>query len=382
MKIISIVGARPQFIKLYSLSKQLRIKCKEIIVHTGQHYDIEMSSKFFEDLGIPSPDYNLGVGSGTHCYQISEIVKRVEKVLVDEKPHLVIVYGDTNSTLAGALAATKLCIPVAHIEAGLRSYNKKMPEEVNRVLTDHCSSFLFCPTENAVKNLQREGFKNIINGGKLINVNQCESSIVDNQLPIVFNVGDTMYDALLMSLKNAEKKSKILKHLNLKSKEYYLATIHRAENTDDIQNLRNIFEALVEISKNMRVIVPLHPRTKKIIDSQNLLTSISYSSLKIIDPVSYFDMLMLEKNANMILTDSGGVQKEAYMLKVPCITLRNETEWVETVEDKWNSLVGTQKESIINAINNFNPIKAQKFAFGDGKASLKIVKILKQLIAD
>ncbi len=346
---------------------------QEILIHTGQHYDYEMSQTFFDQLGLKKPDYHLGVGSGTHGYQTGEMIKGIEEVLIKEKPNIVIVYGDTNSTLAGALAGAKLYIPVAHVEAGLRSYNKKMPEEINRVLTDHCSTILFCPTETAVENLRKEGFNNIINDGKLINSN----FPLDFHLyspPIVINVGDVMYDAMLMCLKIAEKQSNVLQRFSLEPKKYVLATIHRAENTDNSENLKNIFLALSEISKEIPVIVPLHPRTKKLLPS--ISSNLNY--LNIIEAVSYFDMLILEKNAKVVLTDSGGVQKEAYWLKVPCITLREETEWVETVGTGWNLLVGCDPTRIVQAALEARPGADSVWPYGDGRAGERICLFLKR----
>ncbi|MEW6685269.1 MAG: UDP-N-acetyl glucosamine 2-epimerase [Candidatus Edwardsbacteria bacterium] len=387
MKIVSVVGARPQFIKVAPLYREFSKKnnVRHIIVHTGQHYDYLMSKVFFDELGIPEPDYSLEVGSGIHGWQTGEMLKRIEEVLLQEKPDCVIVYGDTNSTLAGALAAAKLHIPVAHIEAGLRSYDKYMPEEIDRVLTDHISSILFCPTETAVRNLQKEGFNGIVNNGKLIDdslnllhPSYPSSSALDILAPVIINVGDIMYDALLICFEIAEEKSNILSTYNLSPKSYYLATVHRAENTDNEENLKNIFEALVEIGKEKPVIVPLHPRTRKVLESLNFLLPTSYSLLRIINPVSYFDMLLLEKNACKILTDSGGVQKEAYLLEVPCVTLRNDSEWVEIVENKWNIIVGASGKKIINATINASPITfhTSQDTFGKGDTARKVVKIL------
>jgi len=294
MKVASIVGARPNFIKLAPLSKEIRNHFDEVIIHTGQHYDYEMDKVFFEQLRIPEPDYHLGVGSGTHGYQTGEMLKRIENVLINEKPDLVMVYGDTNTTLAGALAAVKLNIPLAHVEAGLRCYDKKMPEEINRVLTDHCSDLLFCPTKRAVENLKREG---ITEG--------------------VYLTGDVMVDAIKQNITIAENVSTILNDLNVKPKDYYLVTVHRAENTDNINRLKNIVDALCEIHDN--VIFPCHPRTEKALKKFGLWDKLK-RSVNVIKPVGYLDMLVLEKNAKKIITDSGGVQKEAYIFKVPCIT--------------------------------------------------------------
>jgi len=350
MKIASIVGVRPNFIKIAPVSKELRKEFDEVLIHTGQHYDYEMNRIFFNELNIPEPDYHLGVGSGSHSYQTGEMLKRIEKVLIKEKPDIVLVYGDTNSTLAGALAAVKLHIKVGHVEAGLRSFDRKMPEEINRVLTDHCSDLLFCPTKTAVENLKSEG---IIGG--------------------VYLTGDVMVDALKENINIAEKKSKILKKLNLKRKSYYLATIHRAENTDNFNRLKNIVDAFCKIEN---LVFPCHPRTERSLKKFGLWDMLQ-STVNIIKPVGYLDMLVLEKNAYKILTDSGGVQKEAYILKVPCITLRENTEWVETVEDGWNILVGANWEMIIRIIKEFNPNGEQRNVFGDGKASKNIVDIIK-----
>ncbi len=385
MKLISVVGARPQFIKLAPLVQAIRgqknsnkkPKVNHIIIHTGQHYDYEMNKIFFTELDIPEPEYNLEVGSGFHGWQTGEMIKRLEPILMKEKPALTIVYGDTNSTLAGALAAVKLQIPIVHIEAGLRSYNRKMPEEINRILTDHCSDILFCPTENGVKNLKKEGYTNIINDGKLINPSFSTSQMCYNKFPVVVNVGDIMYDATLISLKIAEKKSDILKQLKRISKQYFLVTIHRAENTDNKRKLKNILDALIEIGKCYPVVFPVHPRTKKTLKNFNLLPS-NYANIHLIDPVSYFDMLTLEKNARKILTDSGGIQKEAYFLGVPCITLRNETEWIETVKSGNNVIVGTNRKNIVRVALHSSPVPKymSRFLYGDGQTAQNILKYL------
>ncbi len=326
MKIISVVGARPQFIKLSALSRELRKRDQEIILHTGQHYDEELSKVFFSELSIPEPDYNLGIGSAEHGDQTGRMLKGIEEVLLFERPDWVIVYGDTNSTLAGALAAAKQNIPVAHVEAGLRSFKKSMPEEINRVLTDQLSSLLFCPTKTSVQNLKKEG---ITKGVHL--------------------VGDVMYDSLRQHIKRAEKISGIMKELKLSKKAFFLATIHRAENTDVEDNLRKIAEILCGLEK--KTVFPVHPRTRRSLSDSNLLGDLeSKPHLLMIDPVSYLDMLVLEKNASCVLTDSGGVQKEACFLKTPCLTLREETEWVETVESDWNELVGLDRERLDRSV--------------------------------
>lgn len=379
LKIANIVGARPQFIKLAPILKAIEEHNKskpdkiinEILIHTGEHYDYEMSGVFFDELGLKSPDYHLGVGSGTHGSQTGEILKRIEAVLIEEKPDVVIVYGDTNSTLAGALAAAKLHIPVAHVEAGLRSFNKRMPEEVNRILTDHVSDFLFCPTKTAVENLKREGFTNIINSGELFEYCPDHSELFST-FPLVINVGDVMYDAVLLYLELAEKKSQILSDLILRPKEYALATIHRAENTDQPQRLKAIFAGLEAVAQNgLPVVLPLHPRTRKQAEAQGL----SFNGVRVLEPVSYLDMLILEKNARVILTDSGGVQKEAFFFRVPCITLREETEWVETMEAGWNVIVGSSPELITSASLEGRRGKEGVWPYGDGRAAKWIVRL-------
>jgi UDP-GlcNAc3NAcA epimerase len=366
MKIITIVGARPQFIKTAAVHRIIQEfnnrkgRIRGILVHTGQHYDYLMDQVFFEELKLPKPDYHLGVGSGSHAKQTGRMLERIETVLEKERPQVVLVYGDTNSTLAGALAAAKLNIPVAHVEAGLRSYNPAMPEEINRLLTDHLSTFLFCPTAQAVRNLWKEGIK-------------------DGRARIVKNVGDVMYDSILYYLKLAEKKSTILKGLGLLAPNYYLATLHRAENTDNPKRLKSILKALNEIGKNIPVVLPLHPRTKKMI--RVYFPFSEFKHILFIDPASYLDMIKLEKYAKAILTDSGGVQKEAYWLSVPCFTLRDETEWVETIQSGWNVLVGTGMKKIVKEVSDLERrrryLKGNEI-FGDGKASQKIIQILRK----
>jgi UDP-N-acetylglucosamine 2-epimerase len=375
MKIVTIVGARPQFIKVAAVRRAIlsfnrsrsreKEKISEILVHTGQHYDTLMDKVFFEELSLPRPDYHLGVGSGSHAVQTGKMLECIERVVGKEKPEIAIVFGDTNSTLAGALAAAKLNIPVAHVEAGLRSYRRSMPEEINRLLTDHVSTVLFCPTVQAVRNLSKEGIRN-------------------GEKTVVKNVGDVMYDSILFYSQIAETKSTILHDLNLfnpqsaiRNPQYYLATLHRAENTDNPERLKSILRALKEIGKDFPVVLPLHPRTKKMIEVHRLLTETQ--GIKLIAPLSYFDMLRLEKNAKAILTDSGGVQKEAYWFRVPCITLRDETEWMETIRSGWNVLVGTESDRIVKEAK---PKKGKRLPpsktgiFGDGKASEKIVQVL------
>ncbi len=358
MKILSIVGARPQFIKAALVSRKLREKgVNEIFVHVGQHYDFNMSDIFFQELNLPKPDYYLGVGSGTHGEQTGKMLMEIEKVLLKEKPDFILVYGDTNTTLAGALAAVKLHISVAHIEAGLRSFNRKMPEEINRVLTDHCSDILFAPTDKAVENLKKEG---ITKG--------------------VYKIGDVMFD-IALEVKNRVNEEKILTKYNLKSKDFILVTIHRAENTDNNENLKNIWSALKDIANSgIKLFFPIHPRTKKVLENYSLVNKIP-ENLIITEPVSYFEMVVLEGNAKVIITDSGGVQKEGYFFKTPCIIPRNETEWIELVETGWNKVVGTKKENIIKeALKTYNEDTSNKKwidFYGGGKASEGIVEVLK-----
>ena len=323
MKVCSIVGARPQFIKAAVVSRALRKVASEILIHTGQHYDHDMSAVFFQELEMPAPDYNLGIGSSSHGVQTGRMLEQLEAVLEKERPDRVLVFGDTNSTLAGALAAAKLNIPVGHVEAGLRSFARTMPEEVNRIVTDHLSGLLFCPSQTAVDNLRREG---ITEGVHL--------------------VGDVMAEALRFGVERAQRCSTIVKRLGLRTKEYLLVTIHRAENTDNHERLRSILAGLGATGET--IIFPVHPRTEA------ALGDIGWAApqhIHLIPPASYVDMCALESNAKMILTDSGGVQKEAYWLGVPCITLRDETEWVETVEAGWNRLVGADTDRLLMAVS-------------------------------
>jgi UDP-N-acetylglucosamine 2-epimerase len=321
MKVVSIVGARPQFIKAAVLSRELRKEHTEILVHTGQHYDENMSAIFFEELGIPEPEYSLKIGSGLHGAQTGAMLAAIEQVLLKEQPDWVVVYGDTNSTLAGALAAAKLHIKVAHVEAGLRSFNRAMPEEVNRILTDHVSNALFCPTQTAVDHLKAEG---ITQGVHL--------------------VGDLMYNALMWSVEQSKKRPAPLQNLGLRPKGYLLATVHRAENTDNHARLDGILRAFNALEEPL--VWPVHPRTRKKLDEVGFQPA---THIHMIEPVGALDMARLESGARLILTDSGGVQKEAYWLGVPCVTLRDETEWVETVESGWNQLVGCNTEAILLA---------------------------------
>jgi len=385
LKVLSIVGARPQFIKASPVIRAIdknninnQSKIQHILVHTGQHYDENMSRIFFDELDIPRPEYNLEVGSGTHGEQTAKMMQRIETVLINERPSMTIVYGDTNSTLAGALTAAKLLIPVAHVEAGLRSYNKKMPEEINRVLTDHVSNLLFCPSISAVNNLYKEGFTNVMESGfEIKNGFNLSRSISQ---PLAINIGDVMFDSILKYAKLADISSDILAKLGLEKKEYVLATLHRAENTDNKERLRSIFEALRKINKDIKLILPLHPRTRKVVNESR----IDISGLEVIEPVSYLDMIRLEKNAKVICTDSGGMQKEAYFCRVPCITLRDETEWEETLESGWNRLVDAKPDRIRTCLEDVLSdswdSKPQVSQYGDGKAAEKIFRVISSIL--
>lgn len=349
MKIVSVVGARPQFIKAAALSRHLRARHQEVLLHTGQHYDYAMSGIFFDGLKIPAPSVNLCVGSGNHGAQTGAMLEKIEQVLLKEKPNWVVVYGDTNSTLAGALAAAKLHIPVAHVEAGLRSFNRRMPEETNRVVTDHLSDLLFCPSDTSIKNLATEG-------------------IVKN----VHLVGDIMLDILNWAKEEAVTGSSIsLEKLHLKEKGFLLATIHRSENTDDISRLTGILSALNALKQT--VVFPVHPRTYKVISEGNFPLE---PHVQLIEPVGYIAMVRLVAAARMVLTDSGGLQKEAYWLGVPCVTLRDETEWVETVQAGWNCLAGATAEKIVDAVRTFDPPAQRPDLYGDGRAAAQCVALL------
>ena len=366
-KIATIVGARPQFVKASIFGTRLREYIRdqnkaimeEVLIHTGQHYDFGMSQMFFDQLKIPAPSYNLNVGSGRHGEQTANMLKGVENVLLKERPCLVVVFGDTNSTLAGALAAAKLNMIVAHVEAGLRSYNRLMPEEINRIITDRLSELLFCPTKTSVLNLQKEG----ISEG-------------------VHQVGDIMLDVFLEHRDLALRESRVLDAYRLKPGSYCLATIHRQENTECPDRLRNIFSAFAELANaECPFIVPLHPRTRNVLMS-NRRSAPKNAHVILTPPLAYLDMLALEIRARAILTDSGGVQREAYFANVPCLTLRNETEWPETTIDNRNILAGTEAEGIIRAFGKLAPTLPPALTpfFGDGKASEKIVEIISQLV--
>ncbi|MBI2091410.1 MAG: UDP-N-acetylglucosamine 2-epimerase (non-hydrolyzing) [Deltaproteobacteria bacterium] len=357
MKICTIIGVRPQFIKSAVVTRAIskyKKKICEIIIHTGQHYDFEMSQIFFDQLEIPKADYHLGVGSTSHGEQTGRMLIEIEKALLKEKPDWVLVYGDTNSTLAGALAAAKLQIPVAHVESGLRSFNHKMPEEINRIIIDRISKALFAPTGNAIENLRKEG---IIKG--------------------VYHTPDVMEESMYYNLPVAERKSNILNKLGCKQDEYVFSTVHRAENTDNPEHLKTILHALNRIAEEMPVILAVHPRTKKVMNCHGLEKLASRVNL--VGPLSYIDSLKLEKNAKAIMTDSGGMQKEAMWLNVPCITMRDETEWIETVERGYNTVTGRDTAKIVNAFNTIkNSGKPDVYSLSDVRAGEKILQILSE----
>jgi UDP-GlcNAc3NAcA epimerase len=369
IRILTIIGARPQIIKAAAISRAIKnsfeSQIQEILVHTGQHYDANMSDVFFQEMGIPKPNYNLNVGSLSHAQQTAKMMEGIEALIFSEKPDYLLVYGDTNSTLAGAISAAKLHLPVIHVEAGLRSFNKAMPEEINRIMTDHASTLLFSPTQTGFQNLRREGFANT----------DVQSAHVDN--PAIFHCGDVMLDNTLFFKQKAQKESKILEKLNLKSDNFILCTIHRDNNTDQKERLTNIVEALLEISQKseLEIVLPLHPRTSKkmpeIIENQLYEKFISNKKIKITEPVSFFDMIQLESHSKLVMTDSGGVQKEAFFLQKPCLIMRSETEWVEIVNAGCAKIVDANKLNIIENFDNFSEQKNLIFPeiFGNGKAA-------------
>jgi UDP-N-acetylglucosamine 2-epimerase len=350
MTVLTIVGARPQFIKAAAVSRELRKRHKEVLLHTGQHYDYKMSGIFFDGLDLPAPDLNLEVGSGAHGAQTGAMLRGIEEAILSVKPDWVLVYGDTNSTLAGALAAAKLHIPVAHVEAGLRSFNRRMPEEINRVVADHLSSLLLCPSQTALTNLSREG-------------------ITDH----VHLVGDVMLDVLNWARERAAHGPReILTRLALAPGNYLLATVHRSENTDEPKRLAAILEAFNAMEEP--IVFPVHPRTRKMIAGADYRLK---PHVQLVEPVGYFDMVTLTGAARMVLTDSGGLQKEAYWLGTPCVTLRDETEWVETVEAGWNKLVGSERERIIETIRGFKRPSARPTLYGEGCIGAQCVELLR-----
>lgn len=369
IKILTVIGARPQIIKAAALSRLIQTKyagkIKEVIVHTGQHYDENMSQVFFDELDIPHPNYNLNAGSGTHGSQTATMIQGIEEILLKERPDYIVLYGDTNSTLAGAIAASKIQIPVVHIEAGLRSFNKMMPEEINRIMCDHVSTLLFSPTSAGYDNLLKEGFKG--NNQPPFNIDH----------PGVYHCGDVMYDNSLYFSKVAEQKSSILKDNELETDKFILATIHRNNNTDEPERLNSLFSALNKIANGnkTKIILPLHPRTSKLLVknlSPELYSTIKTNkNIKIIEPVSFLAMIALEKNASLVITDSGGVQKEAFFFKKPCIILRSETEWIELVECGSAIIADADEIKIVEAYNELIHKSDLKFPdlFGDGNAA-------------
>ena len=357
-KLLTVVGARPQFVKAAVVSRALKeIDMEEIIVHTGQHFDENMSKVFFDEMMIPEPQYNLGISTLSHGAMTGRMLEQIEKVCLDEKPDAVMVYGDTNSTLAGALAASKLHIPVVHVEAGLRSFNMNMPEEINRIMTDRLSKGLFCPTKAAIKNLKREGFNNF----------DCD----------ILLTGDVMLDAAQFYSEMSGSKSNIINQLDKNDRDFILCTIHRQENTDDPEKLKSICKALDEIHAKIPIVLPIHPRTRKILENHGIS-----SAVEMIDPVGYFDMIEMLKNCNLVITDSGGLQKEAFFFKKPCLTLREETEWTELVDYKYNKLAGYQYRKIINGFEQLRNVKLDfgRKLYGDGNAALVIAVYLKNKI--
>lgn len=358
MKVVTVVGARPQFIKAAAVSRAVKsdpgLGVQELILHTGQHFDENMSDIFFEELDIPRPDFHLSISGGTHGTMTGRMLEAIEEVLLNVRPDAVLIYGDTNSTLAGALAATKLHIPVAHVEAGLRSFNMRMPEEVNRVLADRVSTLLFCPTDTAVRNLDSEGIRSGVH-----------------------NVGDVMYDVAMFYRDKARENSTVMQRLNLISAKFALATCHRAENTDDSDRLEGILSALAQVAKQMPVVLPLHPRTRRLVVEYGFDRYLA--ELVITPPLPFLDMVALEQASSLILTDSGGVQKEAFFYAIPCITMRDETEWVETVDSGWNTLVGASRDSILAAVDavQTRTVTANSPApYGKGSAAEDILKIM------
>lgn len=354
MRTLLIVGARPQFIKAAAIIRAMNGKFPFMLLHTGQHYDQNMSDVFFRELGIPEPDMNLGIHSRSRGGQISAMLAGIETAITRERPDWVLVFGDTNSTLAGALASTACDTRLAHVEAGLRSYNRRMPEEVNRVLTDHVSDLLFCPSQTAVDNLSEEGIRKNVH-----------------------LVGDLMMDVLMVTREQAFRTSTILESLDLVEKSYLVVTIHRSENTNDVVRLEELLYALRQIQEP--VIFPLHPRTREVLDDHGLFATIGReerTSVRFIEPLGYPDMVRLVSSARMVLTDSGGLQKEAYWLGVPCVTLRDETEWVETIESGWNVLAGINLKKIIQAVQSFAPPSLRPSLYGDGHTAMRCIEIM------
>ncbi|MCU4925416.1 UDP-N-acetylglucosamine 2-epimerase (non-hydrolyzing) [Halobacteria archaeon AArc-dxtr1] len=357
MKVLTVIGARPQFVKAFAVSRELRRDHEEIFVHTGQHYDDEMSDVFFEDLGIPEPEYNLGVGSGDHGAQTAEMIVGIEELVIEEEPDIVLCYGDTNSTLAAGIVTSKMDVPLAHVEAGLRSYNRDMPEEINRVLTDHAAELLLVPSEASAENLREEGIT---------------EGVVDT--------GDVMYDATLLVRERAASQSTILQDLELTHEEYVLTTVHRARNTDDPDRLAAILETLADIQDE--VVFPVHPRTKNAMREHGLYEDAA-AELTLIDPVGYLDFIRLIDGSRMVATDSGGAQKEAFFLDTPCVTMREETEWTELVDSGWNVLVGADPDQLeAHLTGAFDLPEAKPQPYGDGEAAAAVVDAVETFVRE
>jgi UDP-GlcNAc3NAcA epimerase len=384
LKIMTILGARPQFIKAavvsraigeYNLASQSGM-IEELIIHTGQHFDLNMSDVFFSEMSIPKPSKHLNINQMSHGAMTGRMVEAIESLLIEISPDLVLVYGDTNSTLAGTLAAAKLHIPIAHVEAGLRSYNRRMPEEHNRVIADHLSSLLFCPTTTAVHNLEREG---------LSDYPATDSTKANHAIPPkIFLVGDVMYDASLYYYSQAKLRATVAKKVieeRLHGQRFALTTLHRQENTDNPVDFKAILAALINVSKNIPIVWPMHPRTRQVIEAQAVNTRLKRANIVVIDPVGYFDIIELLENCSIVLTDSGGLQKEAYFFKKPCVTLRSETEWVELVEHGCNRVVGSNSERILSAVNHMldTELKFNQSLYGSGNAGQEIVAIIAEI---
>jgi UDP-GlcNAc3NAcA epimerase len=379
VKLLTIVGARPQFIKAAPLSKALAgAGISEVFVDSGQHYDQAMAGNFFKELELPAPAYSLGVGSGSHGKMTGRLLESIETVLLKERPRAVIVYGDTNTTLAGALAAAKLNIPVVHIEAGLRSYRAAMPEEINRRLTDHVSQILLCPSQRAVENLAKEGLTNAMKSGVLLSEDECRSNNPSDQ-PFICNVGDIMFDALLAA--RARKPTVPLVD-QLGARNYVLVTIHRAESTNDPDIFEGLIRNIAELGGFYNVLFPVHPRTRKCLEEANLGHLLESPNIHCLEPMSYGAFVKTQSNARVVVTDSGGVQKESFMLGTPCLTLREETEWTETVEMGRNRLLGLNPESLLDAVRETKDhIEPTIRPYGDGRASARIVAVMEACLS-
>lgn len=383
-KVVSIVGARPQFVKAAPVSRAMEAsgRLREVILHTGQHFDDNMSQVFFAELGIAVPAHNLGVHGGSHGAMTGRMLEGTEAFLQREAADLVVVYGDTNSTLAGALAATKLGVPVAHVEAGLRSFNRNMPEEINRIVVDHVSALLLCPTQAAVAQLRREGVDRVALDGALCQSISLPSLVADASGPVAAWVGDVMYDALLMFRERARAQSSVLDRLGIEARGYAVVTLHRAENTVDPDRLTHLIRELVRLSRETLLVFPLHPRTREVLQRLGLMDALAAATgVRLTGPLSYLDFLRLEESARVIVTDSGGVQKEAMFLQVPCVTLRNETEWVETIDAGWNRLAGGRPEHLAEIVAGASaPTQRDCEAFGHGQAAQAIVALLERVL--